>query len=145
MLKRSFVVLACYVLSAVGILFMLIAATESARHDRYGWLVVLVWSLAWGAHLVMAGAWVIDRRLHRFWPSLGVFLGVFSFAAPAVAALAATSAKGGGPLLIGGSAVLAAVEGMLLLPSVLLAVKLVEFHWSTIPSAAPVANAQSNA
>jgi hypothetical protein len=34
---------------------------------------------------------------------------------------------------------------MLLLPSVVLAVKLVEFHWSTIPSTALVASAQSDA
>ena len=127
LLIRSFVVLVCYVLSTVGILFMLIAGAETLRHDRYGWLVAGVWCLAWLIHLALAIGWVVNHRLHPAWANLGVILGVLSFAAPAFAAAGAKTWDGVF-MLTGGAAFLASIEVLFLLPSVLLALKLVSFH-----------------
>jgi hypothetical protein len=118
----------------VGLLFMFQIILEELRtpHPKpLGLITVLVWLAAWCCHLAMSIAWVKKKRLGRVWAGVGTLMGIASFLVwpvlnasnPALALMAEAAT----------AATFSLVKTQLLLvsSSVLLAIWLVRFHWST--------------
>ena len=136
MVTRLVVVIACYLLSSVGILFMWMASTGEFRRLSFTNLFPIVWVLAWCAHLFMCGAWVVDLRLHRVWPILGGFFGFLSFAVVILYSLWKPEVSGSTVSSMDLALSLLLYELLLLSPCVLLGVWLMRFHWRRPPTQA---------
>lgn len=134
---RFVLVLTSYLLSSLGLLFMFQLISEELRKPYskpLDLIVLLVWLLAWCCHLAMSIAWVNRKRLGRVFAGVGTLMGVASFLVwpvlnansptPAFMAEAATAATFS----------LMKAQLLLISPSLLLAIFLVRFHWSTSSS-----------
>ena len=118
--RRAALVLACYALSAQGLLLSLGWLLLGSRRGVSPWLIGAVLALAWGLHALMCLNWVLDRRLPAPWPAVGA---VAAGGVLVLAPLLWSDAPGLWPLAR------AVGLGLLLTaPCVLLALHLLRFH-----------------
>lgn len=144
MLFRTFVVLACYALSGYGFLATAVIAIYALLSPQgnivelpssVGGIVVLVWLYAWSCHAVMCYGWISNRRVSRFWPISGTIAGIVSFIIFPTAAFFRSLHVFGLSwknvfFLVAKSFPVVAMEVILVLPCLLLAIFLVSFHLS---------------
>lgn len=128
--RRALVVIAAYLLSAVGGLpFMIMGAITILFNEPFGVVKIypFICLFAWVAHVRMSIAWVRDRPISRRWPHWGTAAGVVSLATPLLAVLG----NHPGPLAhhIESALISTGIVSMFLLPCILLAVHLIRFHW----------------
>jgi hypothetical protein len=130
---RIGIVLACYGLSLLGFAMMFQLMREELNKPNGSTLMIVIWSFAWLAHAVMSFAWVIDKKLNKFWPVAGGLAGIASFLVWPIRAFE-SSLFGQLNFVQNISATLVSaaffmiIQFLILLPCILLAVKLEKFH-----------------
>lgn len=140
------VVVACYALSAIGILVSIMVIFASLAHPKPSGLIALLFLYAWLVHAVMSVGWIRDRKVGRRWVVSGTLAGAISLLVwPAGTASIAMSTiqpmpmktvigmLGGTPLngiqLLAGTVLeTLLIPVLLVLPCLLLAIHLVRFH-----------------
>jgi hypothetical protein len=120
---RAGIVLACYGLSSLGLAMMLQLMREELNKPNGETLMIVIWSFAWLAHAVMSFAWVIDKKLNKFWPVAGALAGIASFLVWPIRAFAIEFEPSFMP-----AGFFMVIQFLVLLPCILLAVKLEKFH-----------------
>jgi hypothetical protein len=111
MLQRLGIVILYYAFCLPAGYVMIVGLTT----DQIPVFLKLMWIIAWAVHIVMSVQWVRNVRLSPVWPLLGIFSSVGSFLVFAILPIAIF------------------VQLLLVLPGVLLACKLVAFHWAEPP------------
>jgi hypothetical protein len=108
MLQRLGIVILYYAFCLPAGYVMIVGLTT----DQIPVFLKLMWIIAWAVHIVMSVQWVRNVRLSPVWPLLGIFSSVGSFLVFAILPIAIF------------------LQLLLVLPGVLLACKLVAFHWA---------------
>lgn len=128
-LKRILVVILCYLLSGVGILFMVIVINEEFRKFDWSLLDILAITslLAWLFHILMSFSWIMDKKLGKTIPLVGTVLALLPFISfPAFDALAKFNFGVNFGFFV---SLLAGLTQMLFfLPAIILAIYLVKYH-----------------
>lgn len=106
-LQRLGIVVLYYAFCLPSLFVMIVGVTM----NQVPIFLKFVWLVAWLVHIVMSVQWVRDVRLPPIWSLVGVCSGVGSFLVFIILPIAMF------------------VQLMLVLPGVLLACKLVPFHW----------------
>ena len=128
MILRTIIVVAAYVLSGAGFMFMALGALGLIANQT-GWLpklIVPVWFFAWVAHVNMSQAWVRNRSVARRWPVWGTAAGVFSLLSPVLTLF--ENNPGSALDRLEAALITCGVVAVFFLPSILLAGYLVSFH-----------------
>lgn len=129
MFVKSVVVIACCVLSGFGVVLLLFGL---AILPAFGWLAPLVlvsWLLAMSAFADLALKWIAGVRLGRRKAVIACVVGVAGvLVLPSAALLSGRESSG-----LVGFVGISALELVAVLPAVLLAVYLAQFHAQSIP------------
>lgn len=123
LLRRALVTLACYLLSAYGLLGSLVVVATSGTKALPGVLVGLIVLLAWVCHVLMSLRWVLDAPAPPWMPVLGTLAACLGLL------LWPLAAPGSGDVAWADLPSAAAMGMVFTLPCVLLALHLVRFHW----------------
>ena len=82
-MNRLFVVLACYLLSGVGIFFSIAGAMDGLKKiDLLDNFIAITWIAAWIMHATLSFNWIIDNRLGKKYSIAGTALGLISIIPP---------------------------------------------------------------
>ncbi|NHQ92307.1 hypothetical protein [Janthinobacterium lividum] len=117
-LQRLVIVILYYAFCLPGMYLMIVGLATGGVPI----VMKLIWIGAWVAHIVMGIQWVRNVRLSPLWPIAGVGAGVASFLVIIILPIAMF------------------IQLLLVLPGVLLACKLVAFHWAAPPLAITLRN-----
>ena len=133
---KVLLVLVCYALSGVGVLFMGLATTVlAAVSGKTMIVVVILWLAAFLAHHRMCAAWVGNRRLGCAFSLTAFTLGVLGFFALPLAAVV-VNRESVSPLQ---ALTVALIELLLVSPAAALAAYLNRYHAGAEPSDQAVA------
>lgn len=126
-LARSSAVVLAYALSAVGIWLMLVVlASGEVSKSVVRHVVWAAFVVAWGAHITMSVAWIINRRLSPAWSAAGTYAALIGLAAVPIGGVLDSRHPGIEQVILGASM---AMFGLLLVaPCAVLATRLVNFH-----------------
>jgi len=142
-LKRLSIVVAAYSLSSLGVVAMVIlVGSGEIAGSRVRVPLLACLTTAWVSHLAMSFAWVLDRRLHRAWPTIGTYAAML-----ALVSVPASGLVDPGSHTLLTTAVLGALAVSALIPlapCVFLGVHLVRYH-SQSPKSASIQSQVSDA